>query len=586
MGVSNRRFLAASFLLLAFVLVPAFLTPAADASHEAAAALLHAPARAASTPEEVRARLDSIGVPGYVESGPRGGERWTAVRAFYEARGYRLAWVAGGRLTRPAEALLRAAMQSDREGLDTALYADLAPRAGGIRRASVTDWADPALDLDLQVSYALLRFVDEMAHGRMDPRGKSAFWALHPARTDVVSVLARASEGGLSDEVRAELWPQHAQYDALRRERDRYRDLASLGGWGKVEAGPALKPGQRSARVAALRARLVAGGDLPADTTGGHLVADPAPEIEYDAGLAAAVKELKARHGLTPNALVDAATVAALNVSVAERMRQIEVNLERWRWLPRRLGERYLLVNIPTFELQGYEGRRRTLHMRVVTGTAGETPTPVFAEEMTHVVFSPYWNVPPGIAREEVAPAVWHDRSYLARNNMEILKGSRVVDPWTVDLGDPGLRFRQRPGPGNSLGRVKFMFPNRYRVYLHDTPARSLFAKRQRDYSHGCVRVQEPFELAQWVFEGTDWTPGRIRAAMNAGTEKHVRLERPVPVYIAYFTVWVDDQGRAQFRPDVYRHDAAHAPLLPPAPDPEPPPTKVARTVVAAATSF
>ena len=580
MGVFIHRSVIASVLLLAILFVPIFLTPAADASHGAALPGVNASTAAPGSfsPEELKARLGTLGVPAYVGKGARGHEQWKAVHRFYEARAFRPAWVSAGRLTRPADALLRAALQADRDGMDTALYADLATQARGIRRASVTDWADPALDLEVQVSYALVRYVDEMAHGRVDPRGKSALWALYPVPTDVVDVLLRASRSGLDEGVKAALSPPHPQYEALRRERERYRDLARAGGWDEIAAGRTLRPGQRDARVAALRARLAASGDLGAEATAAGA------ELEYDGALAAVVKEWKARHGLKPDALVDAATVSALNVTVDERVRQIELNLERWRWLPRQLGERYLLVNVPTFELHGYEGRQRTLHMRVVTGTAGETPTPVFANEMTHLVFSPYWNIPPGIAREEVAPAAWHNRSYLARNNMEVLKGSRVVDPSTVDLGDPSLRFRQRPGPGNSLGRVKFLFPNRYHVYLHDTPARKLFAKRQRDYSHGCVRVQEPFALAQWVLQGTDWTPARIRAAMGAGTERHVRLERAVPVYIAYFTVWVDDEGRARFPPDVYRHDAAHEPLLPVAPEPaEPPAMKVAGSVVAAA---
>jgi murein L,D-transpeptidase YcbB/YkuD len=542
----------------------------------------------------VKARLATIGVPDYVEAGTRGHERWKAVHRFYEAVGYRRAWVSGGRLNRQAESLLRAALQADRDGMDNTPYARLATDARGIRRITVGDWADPALDLDLRATYVLLRYADEMANGRVDPRGKTAMWSLHPEGKDVVALLVRARQSGLDDEVRAQLAPPHPQYQALRRELERYRGLAQGGGWPQVEGGPMLKPGRRSARVTGLRARLVASGDLP-DGAPADAVAPVAPEAGgteaappvYDAALVAAVKQFQSRHGLKADGVVCKETVTALNVTAQERVRQIEVNLERWRWLPRQLGDRYVLVNIPTFELQGYDGVRRTIHMRVVTGTAGETPTPVFAEKMTHLVFSPYWNVPPGIAQEEVAPAAWHNRTYLARNNMEVLLGSRVVDPSTVDLGNPRLQFRQRPGPGNSLGQVKFMLPNRYNVYLHDTPSRKLFAERQRDYSHGCVRVQQPVELAKWVLEGTDWTPERIRAAMNAGTERHVRLERPVPVYIAYFTVWVDDAGTAQFRPDVYRHDAAHEALLPTVPPPdEPPAPKVARTagtVVAAA---
>lgn len=588
MGVFIHRVLARPVFLLGFLLVPSFLTPAADGFHETAAPAI-AQTRSSFSPQDVQSRLATIGVPDYAREDARGRELWKAVHRFYQARGYSPAWVAGSRLTPQAEGLLRAALQSDRDGMDATPYADLTSHARGIRRASAADWADPALDLDLRTSYTLLRYADEMSNGRFDPRGKSALWSLQPAGTDVVSLLARASQTGLTEELKAALSPQHLQYQALRRELERYRGLSRRGGWEELEPGAALKPGQRGPRVAALRARLEAGDELEGPAApeaalpgeSGTPAANSGPV--YDAALAAAVKRFESRHGLAADGVVDQATVAALNVPVEERIRQIELNLERWRWLPRSLGERYVLVNIPTFELGGYEAGRRTIHMRVVTGTAGETPTPVFAERMTHLVFSPYWNVPSSIAQEEVAPAAWHSRTYLARNNMEVLRGNRVVDPSSVDLGDPRLQFRQRPGPGNSLGRVKFMLPNRYNIYLHDTPAKSLFAKARRDYSHGCVRVHQPFELARWVLQGTDWTAERIRAAMNAGVEKHVRLTQPLPVYVSYFTVWVDDEGRAQFRPDIYRHDAAHEPLLPAAPPlDETPSLKVAGTVVAA----
>ena len=586
MGVcSLRHSLAGPVFLLSFLFVPTLLTPAPEPAHDVPAARSVFPSPHALAPGEVRARLASLGTPAYVDPGARGRERWKAVLRFYEARGHRPAWVAAGRLTRPAESLLRAAAQSHLDGLDAARYARLASEARSVRRASAGDWADPALDLDIRVTYALATYVDEMTAGRFDPRGKTAMWSLSPSATDVAAVLSRVSQAGLGPEVRAQLFPQHPQYQALRGELERLRERARRGGWPEVESGPLLRPGQRSARVGGLIARLVAGGELDeeAPTTVEAAAAAPEEPPLYDARLSALVKDFQERHGLKADGILEKTTVAALNVGVEERIRQVEVNLERWRWLPRPLGERFILVNIPTFELEGYEAGRRALRMRVVTGTAGETPTPVFAEQMTHVVFSPYWNVPPNIAREEVAPAAWHNRSYLARNNFEVLKGSRVVDAATVDLGDPGLQFRQRPGPGNSLGLVKFMLPNRYHVYLHDTNAKRLFSETQRDYSHGCIRVQQPVELARWLLGGAGWTEGRIRAAMSAGREQHVRLAEPVPVYIAYFTAWVGDDGRLQFRPDVYRHDAAHAPLLPPVEAPEPVAPKVASAAIASA---
>jgi murein L,D-transpeptidase YcbB/YkuD len=586
MGVSSHRRFAGPILFLPFLLLPSLLTPAPEPRvDQVAVPVPGARAAHAIGPEELRARLASLGVPDFVDAGSRGRERWKAVLRFYEMRGHRTAWVGGGRLTRPAEALIRTAAQSDLDGMDPAAYARLANEARSVRRASARDWADPALDLDIRISYALARYVDEMTGGRVDPRGKTVLWSLYPARADVAAILARASDGGLTDGLRGQLFPQHPQYPALRRQLERYREIARRGGWPEVEGGPMLRPGQRSARVPVLRARLLAEGELDGeDAEPRPDSAEGAPETPvYTPGLAAAVKSYQQRHGLKADGILEKTTIAALNVGVEARIRQIEMNLERWRWLPRPLGERFIVVNIPTFELEGYEGGRRALRMRVVTGTAGETPTPVFAEEMTHVVFSPYWNVPPNIAREEVAPAAWHNRSYLARNNFEVLKGSRVVDPADVDLGDPRLQFRQRPGPGNSLGLVKFLFPNKYNVYLHDTNAKKLFAEVQRDYSHGCIRVQQPLELAKWLLDGTGWSPETIKAAMHRGTERHVRLERPVPVYIAYFTAWVGDDGRVQFRPDVYRHDVAHEPLLPPTTAPPAPAPKVASAAVATA---
>ena len=566
MGVPSHRRFAAPVLLLSFLLLPSLLTSAPGPKDE-----------------EVRARLASLGLPSYVDPGPRGRERWKAVVRFYEMRGYRPAWVAGGRLTRPAETLIRTATQSHLDGMDASVYTRLASDARTIRRASAGDWADPSLDLDIRVTYALARYVDEMTGGRVDPRGKTTMWSLFPAGADVAGILLRASQTGVSEALRAELVPQHPQYQALRRQLERYREIARRGGWPAVEGGPMLRPGQRSARATALRARLAAEGELDGSDDEPAPVADGGEPPVYDAELSAAVKTYQQRHGLKADGILEKTTVAALNVTVEERIRQIEVTLERWRWLPRPLGERFVLINIPTFELEGYEAGRRAVRMRVVTGTAGETPTPVFAEEMTHIVFSPYWNVPPNIAREEVAPAAWHNRSYIARNNFEVLKGSRVVDPATVDFADPRLQFRQRPGPGNSLGLVKFMMPNKYNVYLHDTNAKKLFGEVQRDYSHGCIRVQQPLELAKWVLDGAGWSEDRIKAAMHGGVEQHVKLERSVPVYVAYVTAWVGDDGRVQFRPDVYRHDVAHEPLLPPSSAPQAPSPKVAAAAVASA---
>ena len=249
----------------------------------------------------------------------------------------------------------------------------------------------------------------------------------------------------------------------------------------------------------------------------------------------------------------------------AERIR---MNLERWRWAPRDLGERYILVNVPAYILQVMEGPTPTLAMRVIVGQP-DWQTPLFSDDMTYLVFSPYWNIPENILREETLPRAARDPEFLARNNIEVVGTSGSLDPESIDWSDPSvtseLRLRQLPGPDNALGLVKFIFPNHFNIYLHDTPGDRLFFRRARALSHGCIRVENPVALARYVLrDQPDWTEPRIVSAMNAGTERAVKLERPLPVHIGYWTAWVEPDGSVTFTDDPYDIDAAHARLLKP----------------------
>jgi len=251
-------------------------------------------------------------------------------------------------------------------------------------------------------------------------------------------------------------------------------------------------------------------------------------------------------------------------VSLAERIKQIELNMERWRWLPRERAAKHIVVNIPAFRLDVWERDTVAVSMRVVVGKK-DTPTPIFNDAMTHVVFSPYWNVPPTIAKNETLPSALRDPSFLQRTNMEVLdEKGQVVDPESIDLERAGdYRFRQRPGSSNALGHVKFMFPNEFNVYLHDTPADSLFARASRSFSHGCVRLEQPQALAEYLLKDrAEWTRETIAEAMHAGEERTVKLREPVPVYIGYWTVDVTPDGKAAFMPDVYGLDARQAAAL------------------------
>jgi murein L,D-transpeptidase YcbB/YkuD len=274
--------------------------------------------------------------------------------------------------------------------------------------------------------------------------------------------------------------------------------------------------------------------------------------------LQAAVKVFQRRHGLLDDAVIGKEVVAEMNVPVTQRLAQIKMNMERWRWLPRDLGERYILVNIPEMRLDVYEGDKVPLTMKVVVGKP-DSQTPIFNDQMTYVVFSPYWNVPETIAQNETLPAVIKDPEFLTRNNMDVVdKAGNAVDPSAIDLGDASAyRFRQRPGTNNSLGLVKFMFPNQFDVYLHDTPADSLFSRAARSLSHGCVRVEQPEALAKYVLgDQPEWTPEHIAEAMHAGEEKTVKLKKALPVYLGYWTARTNPDGLVQCRRDVYEVDS------------------------------
>jgi murein L,D-transpeptidase YcbB/YkuD len=284
-------------------------------------------------------------------------------------------------------------------------------------------------------------------------------------------------------------------------------------------------------------------------------------DTAYGPDLQEAVKRFQRRHRLEPDAVVGASAIAQMNVPVQERVRQLEQNLERWRALPRDLGDRYILVNIPEYRLEVWDGDRVPLTMRVVVGKK-DTPTPIFSDAMTYVVFAPYWNVPADIVKKETLPSVMRDPAFLERTNMEVLdRRGNTIDPSTADLSDGGgYRFRQRPGTSNSLGLVKFIFPNEFNVYLHDTPAESLFSRARRSFSHGCVRLAEPEKLAQYVLgDQPQWTADRIDQAMHSGQERTVKLARPIPVYLGYWTARVSADGLLQFSDDVYGIDARQA---------------------------
>ena len=474
------------------------------------------------------------------------------VRRFYQEQDFQLVWVDGGRQSDRYRQFAKLLDTAGAHGLPRDRYAS--PLADLPTDTKIAPAQAP--ELDARVTALFFQYFTHLLGGRLDPSELQSLWTLKPERPDLVSALSAAIRSNDLAGAMERLQPQQPEYRELQHALVRYRAMAAKGGWPSMAAGTRLKPNEQSPSVPVLRRRLAIEGDL--DAAHGN---DPSPV--FDATLVDAVKRFQERHRIEPDGIVDGETVRALNVPIDARIRTLELNLERWRWLPDPMPARYLIVNVPDFRLEAIENGKSVMSMRVVVGEP-DNKTPIFADRMTHVVFSPYWNVPPRIAREETIPRAARDPGFLARNNMEVVAPSGdVIEPDSVDWSSAsGYRIRQRPGSGNALGGVKFIFPNNFDVYLHDTNATKLFDRIERGLSHGCVRVEEPQKLAQYVLrDQPEWTPEAIGAAMTSGQEKHVKLPAPISVFILYKTAWVHEGG-VRFLKDLYGHDAAQAAKL------------------------
>jgi len=325
-------------------------------------------------------------------------------------------------------------------------------------------------------------------------------------------------------------------YSALKDQLGKYVDIAKKGGWQQISVGKKrLKKGMRSPEIIVIKRRLMATGDLNGDDT----------SLIFNDTLVAAIKNFQERHGYSPTGNISDSLVKEMNVPVTKRIQQVIMNMERMRWMAARENGNLIVVNIPEFVLHVYEGNKKAFDMDVVVGKEGHN-TMMFNGDLNQVVFCPNWNVPQSIVLKEILPAMEKDKNYLEKQNMEVTG---------EEDGIPVIR--QLPGEKNALGKVKFLFPNSFNIYFHDTPAKSLFEKDKRAFSHGCIRLKEPEKMADYVLrDQPEWTPERIEDAMNAGKEKFVKVKKPIPVVITYYTAWVDDNGQLNFRGDIYGHDS------------------------------
>lgn len=485
----------------------------------------------------------------------------TLLRRFYSRRGFRPAWVSDSGLRSDAMILLKAIHNSDLEGLSPKDYhvakidTLLAQTRHNVERNRPTD-PDRLADLDLLLSDAFLLYASHLSAGRVCSGTIPSGCFVKKQVADLVELLITSIEEAQIENALGQLKSQNDGYWLLKRYLMQYKKIMESGGWPWLADGPDLKKRDQGLRVADLRSRLTVSGDLNEGNE---------DDKEYfDEGLENAVRRFQKRHGLEVDGIVGRVTRRALNVPVEERIRQIRLNIERWRWLPNDFGRRYILVNITDFKLDVVENDQIVLTMKVVVGRASR-PTPVLVSRITSVGLNPRWRIPTKISLEDIVPKIIKDFRYLAKANIRVFESWKEdapeVDPESINWlqirpENFPFRFRQEPGPTNALGRIKFIFPNKFQVYLHDTPVRGLFQKTKRSSSSGCIRVEKPFELVKYLFRsGKGWTSAKIIAALNRDKTQILRVPESVPVYVLYWTAWVDDGGILNFRDDIYGQD-------------------------------
>ncbi|KPK29188.1 MAG: hypothetical protein AMK69_07525 [Nitrospira bacterium SG8_3] len=480
---------------------------------------------------------------------------------FYWLRAFRPAWSTDGSPRAEAAVLIKAIHRALQEGLNPEDYhlAHIRRLLARIQKDTASTQASAPqdlADLDLLLTDAFLLYAFHLSAGRVNPETIQAEWFIKTQEVDLAEVLQTALDKGQIMQALENLRPDHPGYERLKKAFQTYQDIMVMGGWPMVPAGVRMEKGDHGVRVKVLRSRLSISGDLDKLEEGHQDV--------FDETLEEAVRRFQERHGLTVDGIVGRATMAALNVPVEQRIRQIRLNLERWRWLPRDFERRYLLVNIANFELDVIEDGRVITTMRVVTGTRVRR-TPVFTGRMTYMDLNPYWHIPPIIAKEDILPRLWKDPKYLARENIRVFQGwaaeAPQIDLESVDWSQVTperfpFKLQQDPGPSNPLGRIKFMFPNKFDIYLHDTPARGLFNHATRSFSSGCIRIEKPIDLAAYLLRGQpEWTREKIVAAINSNKTQIVWIPEPIAVHILYWTAWVDQDGLIHLRDDIYGRD-------------------------------
>ncbi len=476
------------------------------------------------------------------------------LRRFYKRRSFQPAWKDDNRLSKKANVLIEAIKKVNNQGLVPEYY-HLASISNLMQREKYGKaGAEDLAMLDVLLTDAFLMLGCHFSAGCVNPVTVEAEWFLNRADMAVDIVLEDALDGNNLNESLSVLMPPQAEYFRLMNRFNKYRRIAVMGGWPALSSDKILKVGDHSKNIAELKDRLFTSGDLQYSGDGNV----------FDEDIEMAVYRFQERHGLKTDGIVGPSTFKALNVPVDARVKQMEVNLERMRWASRSMGHRYIVVNIADYNLRVIENSKTVMTMDVVVGKP-YWDTPVFSKKMIYLVLNPSWKIPTNILKREILPKMKRKPEYLVEQGFRIYKGwsddAEEIDPNGINWSEVKIRefkykMRQDPGPMNPLGTIKFMMPNRFNIYLHDTPAQQLFSRNSRAFSHGCIRLKSPVELAQYLLQDDpEWSIESIIAAMDKGQELKVELPAPINVHVLYLTAWVDDNGILNFREDIYSRD-------------------------------
>ena len=513
----------------------------------------------------LRYRIEAGGVPLNISVGKEPIHAAIMLPVFYEGRIYQPAWTDIHGVLPHTESLLKALGSAEREGLQPGDYhlakiksvlAELNQSGQNLKDAIQRQ----LVDLDLLLTDAFLIFGSHLIAGRTNPEQIDPQWVANRRGADLARLLEGALESKQIEQTLAEMLPAYDGYRRLRETLAIYRQIANAGGWPTIPPGSKFQQGDHGDQISLLKQRLAVEGFYT--TTGGK------DQGFFDDGLERALQQFQIQNGMEADGILGPQTLQALNIPADRRVRQIVVNMERWRWLPQNLGNRHILVNIAGFNLGVVEQEKQVLGMRVIAGKTYRK-TPVFSDKMTYLVINPYWGVPDKIAKNDILSKQKKNPNYLVDQKIRVFKGwdesGGEIDPSTVDWATVAAanfpyRFKQDPGPQNALGRVKFMFPNKFDVYLHDTPSKELFTRARRDFSSGCIRVEKPVDLAEYLLKNNpDWPPEKIRSTIAGSdfTAQTIKLPEPMNIHILYWTAWVGNDNAVHFSPDVYDRDKA-----------------------------